>query len=260
MEVIKYLKQIYQGNNALANHITLFSLLGIMVILLNNIAAYFGSGLVYLNFLAIPPASKLELSLNLFFAILILIYFFGYEYKFINENFHNESIKLPEFDLMPSVMVLRILPMFLLWQVYYIFALAVGSFALLSFGNMALSYVVYSLFICIQPFIHLIMITFAYDFKFNKALANPFTLFNYLDKSLGDVIFLFLETCLVSIIPVVLVGGIIFLGHKIVSEPYRLSFYLLGLCVGMYFINILKYIYIAGLMNIVKEKFLVNRV
>ena len=141
MEVFKYLKQIYKGNFSLANHIMLFSLLGILAILLNNVFAYVGSGLVYFTFFAVPPANKVELSINLFFAILIMLYLFGYEYKFINQNFHNETFALPKFDLIPSVMLLKVLPLFFMWQIYYLFILILGSFILLSDNYYSLAYI-----------------------------------------------------------------------------------------------------------------------
>ena len=37
MKTFDYLKQLYSGRNVLQNHISLFSLIGIMVILLNNV-------------------------------------------------------------------------------------------------------------------------------------------------------------------------------------------------------------------------------
>lgn len=260
MEVIKYLKQLYLGKNALANHITLFSLLGMLVILLNNVAAYIGTGLVYFNFLAVPPNSKLEFSLDLFFGILISLYLFGYEYKFINENFHDQKIELPEFDLIPSVMILKIFPLFFLWQIYYVLVLSLGSFLLFTFGNMTLVYVFVSLAICTLPFIHMILVKYAYDFSFDRILTCPSTVFKYLDKTLGDIIFLFLQICLLAIIPVGIVCFIAMAAKRISLEPYKLSVYLFDICIGLYFINILKYVYIAGLMNIVKKKLLINRV
>lgn len=260
MEVFKYLKQIYKGENTLPYHIMLFSLLGILAILLNNVFAYLGSGLVYFTFLAVPPSNKIEFSINLFFAILIVLYLFGYEYKFINQNFHNEKFALPNFDLIPSVMVLKMLPLFFTWQVYYLAVLILGTFALLSFGNITLSYIFYSLLICMLPFMHLIFITFTYDFSLDKSLANPFVIFKYLDKTLTDVIYLFIQIIVLAIIPAAVVYGIAYGAHKIMSEPYKLSLYLLDLCLALYFMSILKFVYISGLMKIVKDKFLANRV
>lgn len=259
MEVFKYLKQIYQGKNVLANHIMLFSLLGILAILLNNIFAYLGSGLVYFTFFAVPPSTRLEFSVYVFFAILIVIYLFGYEYKFVNENFCNEKNMLPEFDLMPSVIVLKVFPLFFTWQIYYLFILAIGSFVLFTFGNMAVAYVFYSLLLCLLPFIHLILITFASDFKLKRFYTSFITVFKYLDKTLGDVIFLIIKICVMFIIPAVIIYSVAYFAQKITSESYRLSFYLLDLCFALYAISILRFVYIAGLMNIVKEKFLTNR-
>ena len=37
MEVLRPLKELYSGKNAISNHVTLFSILGIVVILLNNV-------------------------------------------------------------------------------------------------------------------------------------------------------------------------------------------------------------------------------
>lgn len=260
MEVFKYLKQIYKGKSTLANHIMLFSLLGILAILLNNVFAYVGSGLVYFTFFAVPPANRIELSINLFFAILIMLYLFGYEYKFINQNFHNETLALPKFDLIPSVILLKVLPLFFMWQIYYLFILILGSFVLLSFGNSTISYIFYSLLICMLPFVHLILITFANDFVLDRSLINPFVVFKFLDKTLSDVVYLFIQILVMAVIPVFVVYGIAFGAHKIAAESYKLSLYLLDLCIALYFISILRFVYIAELMRIAKEKLLINRV
>ena len=79
------------------------------------------------------------------------------------------------------------------------------------------------------PFVHLVLITFTNDFV--------------LDKS-----------------PFFVVYGIAFGAHKIAAEPYKLSLYLFDLCIALYFISILRFVYIAELMRIAKEKFLINRV
>lgn len=48
MEVLRQVKELYSGKNAISNHVTLFSILGIVVILLNNVVAAWGQVLFIL--------------------------------------------------------------------------------------------------------------------------------------------------------------------------------------------------------------------
>ena len=91
-------------------------------------------------------------------------------------------------------------------------------------------------------------------------LINPFIVFKFLDKTLSDVVCLFIQVLMLAVIPFFVVYGIAFGAHKIAAEPYKLSLYLFDLCIALYFISILRFVYIAELMRIAKEKFLINRV
>ncbi len=255
MEVFKYFKQLYQGKDVLSNHITLFSLLGIMVILLNNAAAHWGSNILYFDFFAVAPSSDLELWLNIFFGILILIYMIGYGIKFIHKVIEENNIELPNFDLEPSSYFVKFLPVFLIWIFYYVATFLAGILFTFSDNNPVLVYVFSSIMICLIPFIHLIFVEYVRDFKITKNIIYPWNIFRYLDKNIGDVIFLVAAVIILSLIPDAVIFLMLKFAHGLASEVMKLSVYLAGLCIGLYLIFVLKLVYFAGLAKILNEKF-----
>ena len=110
MEVLRQLKELYSGKNAISKHITLFSILGIVVILLNNVVAAWGTSAFYFDFFAIAPSSRFELWLTLTVCILLMIYLFGYDCKFLYSKFQNNDSVLPEMDLVPMSMFFKSFP------------------------------------------------------------------------------------------------------------------------------------------------------
>ena len=91
MKAYNDLKEIYTGKRALYNHITFFSLLGIMVIFLNNLFAVWGSSL-YIDLFAVPPSSTMGLWVALLGGFLIAVYLFGYSYQYISrQSEHKEA-------------------------------------------------------------------------------------------------------------------------------------------------------------------------
>ena len=117
-----------------------------------------------------------------------------------------------------------------------------------------LFYVYYSVFLCILPFINLISIAFAKDFKLRPALFSFLTLFKVLNQTLGDVIKLFLQIVLLLIIP----AGLVYLMFKysagITQETLKFSVNNIILCIATYLMMVVKLVYTRGLVEIVKDK------
>lgn len=251
MRTFDYLKQLYSGRNVLQNHISLFSLIGIMVILLNNVFSVLWNKLL-VNFFSVPPSSSLELWLDMFFGFLILIYLLGYRYRYINSVLNGGDGSLVEFNLEPFVVILKVFPMIVLWHVYMAIFAAVGTAVLMSVGHVGLYYLFASVVICLTPFLYLILIDFSKDFKYERKYFSPRRIFLFLEKYLGGVIYLFVELFVISLIPAGIIAGIFFSVKFVQAEALKLGLQLAALCLGVYFAIILKYVLSRGLAELIK--------
>ncbi len=249
MKTFDYLKQLYSSRNVLQNHISLFSLIGIMVILLNNVLSGLWNKLL-VNFFSVPPSSSLELWLDMFFGFLILIYLFGYRY--INSVLNGGDGSLVEFNLEPFVVILKVFPMIVLWHVYMAIFTAVGTAVLMSVEHVGLYYLFASVVICLTPFLYLILIDFSKDFKYERKYFSPKLIFSFLEKYLGGVIYLFVELFVISLIPAGIISGVLFSAKFVQVETLKLGLQLAALCIGVYFAIILKYVLSRGLAELVK--------
>ena len=255
MELIVYLKEIYSGKRAIYNHITLFSLLGIMVIFLNNLFAGFGSSL-YIDLFAVPPTTSFELWFAFFCGFLLLIYLFGYSYEYISSLFKKEDCSLIEFSWIPFKMFFKIFPMFFLWHNYFVLTVIFGSLILITLNNSALLYMFAAFMLCLIPFVYMVLLTFCSRFKYRIKFFYPWLVFQYMDKTLGAVCILFLQILCISIIPAGLIFGIVKCCTYIQNEVYQFALELACLCFGVYFLLIIKYLFSIGLVKIIKEKLL----
>lgn len=253
MEAYSYLKDLYSGKNAIWTHITLFSILGIMVIFLNNLAASWG-GTLYLDIFAIPPSSSFELWIAVLGGGVALIYLFGYGYQYIHSLFGKQGYSLPDFDLTPFKTFLRVFPMFFLWQNYLLLFATFGSLAILSYDNYILFGGFSLLVLAIMPFVQMILISFSSGFKYRVKFFYPWLIFRYIEKSFMDVLVLSIEVFVLAIIPSVIILLLVLATTKINNEILKYALELSSLCFGVYCSIILKYVYTAGLVKIVKNK------
>lgn len=254
MEVIKYLKQIYLGKKALSTHIMLFSLCGIMVILLVKYAASWANLLVP-DFFILPPSTNQELFLEASFGVFISIYLIGYGFKFINNIYDKEKVFLPDFTLSEISILLKMLPVIIIWLLYYISTTFCGMYFLLTYNQLVLSYIFASVMVCLTPFILMKYVTFASDFKYSYEIFNPKTILKYLDRALGDVIYLSLEVFIMLLIPIAIIYFSFRYATTLSSDSLKLGLRLGGLCIGTYILFVANLIYYAGLARIIRKKF-----
>lgn len=248
MEVFQYIKKIYQGEGAFYKHLSLFSIIGVMTLLLNNyVASIIGS--MYNGFLGYAPFNNNEISFDLFFGLMIIIFLFGYSFKFINALF-NQKVGIPEFSLSSYSIFVKVLPLVLAWGIYIFILLFAGISLLPSY----LFFIFAGGMFFLLPFISLICVYFAKDFYSDKKLYNPLFLLKVIKCSIIDMIILTIKTILVAIIPVVILYVFFRYSYLIKSSALQLGIRLFGLCSGMYFILIIKYIYLSGLVEISNEK------
>lgn len=253
MEAYNYLKEIYTGKRAIYNHITLFSLLGIMVIFLNNLSASWGSSL-YIDLFAIPPSTTFELWIAVVGGFLVAAYLFGYAYQYIHSLFKRDECSLLEFDFVPFGTFFKLFPMFFLWQNYIILISIFGVLLILSFNIHMLLYVFAGIILAILPFVHMILISFCSRFKYRIRFFYIWLVFQYIDKTLGDVCFLFLQVLLLALVPAAVIGALVIGSTYIEHEVYQYGIELASLCLGVYSFAVLKLVFSVGLVRIVKEK------
>lgn len=256
MEVLNQLKSIYKGKNAISNHITMFAILGIVVILLNNIVASWGASAMFFDFFAVAPSSKFELWISLTACLVLMIYLFGYDCKFLNSRYTNEEGELPQFDLVPMIIFFKSFGIFILWNLYYLVALVFGIIFILPTNNSILIYLLSSLLVCSIPFMNLILVKFTSDFKYSKDVLLPSSIFRYIDKCFIPIVGAILGIIILALVPSYIVFFVAKCAHKISVEPLRLSVYLANVCVFVYLIAILKFVYLGTFVKIIKAKIL----
>lgn len=253
MKAYEDLKEIYTGKRALYNHITLFSLLGIMVIFLNNLFAVWGSSL-FIDLFAVPPSSTMELWVALLGGFMISIYLFGYSYQYIHSLFKRDECSLLEFTFEPFGTFFRVFPMFFLWQNYVILFSILGTVTFLSFKNNILLYLFAGLMLALMPFVQMVLISFSSRFKYRLKFFYPWLVLDYVDKTLGDVCILFLQIVLLALVPSAIISMLVIGSTYIEHEVYQYAIELACLCFGIYCLLIFKYVFSVGLVRIVKEK------
>ncbi|MBQ8460548.1 hypothetical protein IJ541_10670 [bacterium] len=222
--------------------------------MLNNVFAAWGNA-VLISFFSVPPSTNLELALDCAFGLLILLFLFAYEYKFINKIMNEDIVELPDLNIETFGIFFKILPLFIIWQIYFIIIALCGTFICIKINNTSISYIFASIMLCITPFISMIFTEFSKDFKFKKEYFNPFYIFKFLDKTLSDVIILFLDLCIVMIIPACIFYLIFDYAGSIKSETIKLGTYLGTTCLSVYTGFIMKYLYCAGIAHTVKTRF-----
>ena len=253
MEAYNYLKQLYSGKRAIFNHITLFSLLGIMVIFLNNLSASWGSSL-YLDLFAIPPSTSFELWIAVVGGFLTAAYLFGYSYQYIHSLFKREECSLLEFDFTPFGTFFKVFPMFFLWQNYLTLIAMFGCLIILSFDNLILLGIFAGVLILMMPFVHMVLISFCSRFKYRIKYFYIWLIFQYMNKTAENVSSLLLQILLLALVPAVIITALVIGSTYIEHEVYQYAIELIALCFGVYSLAILKYVFSVGLVKIVKEK------
>ncbi len=254
MEVFKYLFKLFNSKDALIKQVSLFALVGIMVIFFNNYASNW-TNMLFDNFYINPPTKKIYMQLSFGMFLFILIYLVGYRYKFLGQIAEGDRIVLPQISLQPFKVFVKLLPLFLAWGFYYFVVISVVCFVLFNYQNMASYYVFYSIMLCLLPFVFIIFTEFASTLQYKKKYFNPLYLIKVLDKTLGDVILLSIEI----LIPATIVGYIIYAwflyASNIKSEMWLFGVRYFGICLSVYLLLILKYVYFTGLAKIAYKKF-----
>ena len=254
MELTEIFKRIYSGEQVKRKHITLFSIAGILALLLNSVVSYFGNNLLS-NMPTISP-SPLEVKIYLAFLLYFWAYLFGYEYKFINKIMNGFEVTLPKFNSKVLDIFFKMIPMFLLWQLYFF---AVSYFAgkyTITTKSLFYYFIFGTLMLVFTPFVFMIYAKFAKDFKYSKDVVLPWYIVKYIDKGLVDIVVLGVKYALYAIIPVAFFIGYFDWISGFQDKVVHLAAYLFGISLAAYVFIIYKLVYSVAVAEIVKEKVL----
>ena len=249
MEVFRYLFQMFNSKKALARQISLFSLAGLMVIFFNNFASSW-TNLFFDNFYINPPSSRFVVRLSLSCAIFIFIYLTGYTYKLIGGVNSDGKFTLPDFNLEPFRVFVKMIPLVLAWIIYYFIMFFSGSFVLSKFSSSSNNYIFYSIMVCLLPFIFIIFSKFSMELKYKAEYFAFSSFIKVIDKTLGDVIFWFLEFLIPTVFAFTVIYFLFRYSVRIKSEIWLFGVKYFILCIGSYFAVLLNILYLAGLAKI----------
>lgn len=255
MEVFNILKRIYTGKNALTRHLSLFSLVGVLVIVFLKYTASLGNMFVYNNFFISVPATNIELWCYLFVGILLFFYLIGYGFKFANQVFFSKETLLPDFTLAPFYVFMQYVPMFIIWNIYFLGMILFGWFVLSFFNLSILIYLYFAIILCLIPFCILIFVAYSKKLRFESRFFSTLTLFKVLDKTLGQMISHTLSCIFLAIAPILLVENLLISDSLEKLSALSFAVKLAMLCVDAYILVILLYVFYCGCVSIIQKKF-----
>ena len=252
MEVYKYIKNIYIGANNIFTHITLFSIFGIFSLIFSKLYAHFLNS----TFLGYGPKTGTELLICLISGILTLIYMWGYLYNYSNKLLNTQTTDLPDVTLSSFHTFIKMLPAIIIWTTYFIILFIIG----LSIFNIKLNPIKYSLYmsliICMMPFTGIIWGLYSKEYKNIYNLYNPLQIFVIINKTFFKIFKLLFEiiilVCIFSVIPIYIIKTSIFL----TNPTHQLFCRIISLTILIYIINIAHYVYIQGIVEIIRNKIL----
>ena len=253
MDFVSYFKQLYSGEGVLRKHLLLFAVAGIMALLLNNVASSYTNTLLS-DSITIAPMSVQEIIIDFAFGGILWLHIFGYEYKFLSNIMNDKPITLPEFDSEVFITFCRMLPMFFVWQLYFVFVFYMTLSYTISSKSLLYYFLIGSLMLFVTPFVFMIYVKFSKDFKYSTEILEPWHIAKYIDKGLVDVVIWSVKFASYALIPAAFMVGYMDWAINITLPIPRLVAYLIGLCAGSYIFIIFKLIYGIGMANIVKEK------
>ena len=249
MNIVNSLKYIFTGRENLLNQLSIFSLIGIMVIYLNNcISAAIGT--FYSSFLGYPPSDKLVITFNMVAGIVIGIFIFGYTYKFAMNLFKDNKSKLPDISLNSFVVFVKALPVTIVWGIYYLFLFLLS---LIFFRIGTLGFYLYNLMILfLYPFV--LMICYLYSSGMKKDIFSPLFLFKVIENNIKKVAPLNGQIVVFFVISLIIIVKIFeFSDYFAMLRSFQLGLRIFALCILFYILYIIQLIYAHNLVEILKK-------
>lgn len=248
MNILKIIKELYTGKENLVAQTAIFALVGIMAISFNEVISVFTGNTLYAIFTV--PGSDETIIFSML-GIMIFIFFTGYIYKFIHENYECEKAQLPTISMDCFTCFAKIIPVIFVWGIYLGLA---GYLGLILFGVNHIEFYAYVLFLLIiLPFINMVFVRFAKDFKYNLDIFNPLSIAKIMKKTFVQVFLFILQFVALGAI-ISFLSGLGFKGAiDAQSRIAQLLCVLTVLCVSSYFQQVLNLAYYKGLTEIIKK-------
>lgn len=248
MNICKIIKELYTGKNNLVAQLGLFGLIGIMAISFNEIVSAFTGYTLYAIFSA--PSDN-EIIFFSMLGIMIFIYFTGYIYQFAHESFDNEQTQLPSISMNCFTTFIKMFPLLLVWGIYISLILSINYTLFYLYQVEFWIFLIFT--IALFPFINMVFLSFAKDFKYIPKLFNPIILIQIIKKSFVKV-FLFLLQFIIAGTILSLISAFFFkYSFSWQTRHTQLLYILIILCISSYFQQILNLAYYKGLTQILKQ-------
>jgi len=245
MNILKIIKELYTGRENLVAQMAIFALVGIMAISFNEITSVFTGNTLYAVF-AVPTNN--EVILFSLLGIMIFIFFTGYSYKFVHENYKNETTQLPTISMNCFTAFIKIFPVMFVWGLY----LGVMGFIGLKIFNNRIELFIYAIFLLILlPFINMVFIRFAKDFKYSIEIFNPLIIVKIMSRTFVKVFSFILQFIIVGFLTSSLFICIRFTVNG--SRFMQIISTLAIICVSTYLQQVLNLAYYKGLTEIIKK-------
>jgi hypothetical protein len=248
MEVFKQIKEKFFNKGTISNHITLFSIIGILFLLFCKVVANTGYGYLLSDYYLAPSSTMIEKYLCLTTFIVGFIYLVGYWVKSLHTT-QTEGKVFSDFDLQPFVIFLKSLPLILTWIAYYIlFAI----FGIIIFSK-SFFYSILALLLSLLPFVYIIFIGFAKNLTLRKSHFNPLKIVRLLYRHLGAVIYFSIKFFVVAIITFYLISKLHILFANLQNQTQNLGWHLIFGCVIAYLLYVFHCYYTFRLAKITKN-------
>ena len=248
MNILRIIKELYTGKNNFIAKLGLFGLIGIMAISFNEIVSAFTGYTLYAIFSM--PSDK-EIIFFSMLGIMIFIYFTGYIYQFVHESFENEQTRLSSISMNCFTTFLKMLPVMFVWGIYL---------GLIFFVSYTLFYInklefwVFLIFIiAILPFINMVFLIFAKDFKYEYKLFSPIILVSIIKKYFVKVFIFLIQFVIIGALLSTVSAFLFKYSFSWQTRHMQLLYILLLLCISSYFQQVLNLAYYKGLTDILKR-------
>ena len=248
MNILKIIKELYTGKNNLTAQLGIFSLISVMSISFNQIISMFTGNNLYAVF-SVP--SNTEAAIFAILGIMIFIYFTGYIYQFVHESFNQDNTELPSISLNCFTTFIKTFPVMFVWGLYI--ALIWYAECLLYSVNQIESILLFIFLLLLLPFVNMVFLLFAKDFKYDCKYFNPLIIVRLIKKTFFPV-FLFMIQFLIIASIIIIINTYLF--KYAINEHSRivqLTLILLVLCISSYIQQILNLAYYKCLTDIIKK-------
>ncbi len=250
MNFLTELKSIFTGRHNLYCQLSIFSLIGLMAVFLNNKLTTLLGG-IYGAYFGFAPYTPYLTYFQFLASIIIFMYLVGYLFKYSHDIFNSNSQNLPEISLDCFSVFLKSAPLILAWLSYYLIFSVIGLMSFYVFSPQL--YIYTAVLICFLPFVPLCFAKFSQNLNLEWKYFSPIFAIRLIDKIFFPMLFLIFLTAIFAGV----FGGLIYLiffgANHLSTDTLKISVRIFGICFGMYFLYILSLAYIGQCAKLIKQ-------